>query len=105
MPVPALLRRLGVWPLPAVLTWALAWGIFKLALGQGAEPGVALGLASALGVGLSLCGDTWWRRVLIAAGFPLSLALSLPTLGLGNSREERLCLAGASAAAAAGVPH
>ena len=90
MPVPALLRRLGVWPLPAVLTWALAWGIFKLALGQGAEPGVALGLASALGVGLSLCGDTWWRRVLIAAGFPLSLALSLPTLGLGNSREERL---------------
>ena len=62
--------------MPAVLTWALAWGIFKLALGQGAEPGVALGLASALGVGLSLCGDTWWRRLLIAAGFPLSLALS-----------------------------
>ena len=84
MPVPAPLQRLAGWPVPAVLTWALAWGVFKLALGQGAQPGLALGLASALGVGLSLWGDTWWRRVLIAAGFPLSLALSLPTLGLAD---------------------
>lgn len=84
MPTPALLSRLAVWPLPAVLSWAGAWGVFKLALGQGAAPGVALGLASALGVGLSLCGNSWWRRVLIAAGFPLSLALSLPTLGLAD---------------------
>ena len=41
-----------------------------------------LGTATALGVGLSLLGNSWWRRVFIAGGFPLSLALSLPSLGL-----------------------
>lgn len=51
-------------------------------LGQGAALQLALGTATALGVGLSLLGNSWWRRVLIAAGFPLSLALSLPSLGL-----------------------
>ena len=70
------------WPLPAVLTWAAAWATFKLLLGQGADAGMALGAATGLGVVLSLLGNSWWRRVLIAAGFPLSLALSLPSLGL-----------------------
>ena len=79
-----MLQRLAAWPLPAVLTWAAAWGVFKLALGQGAEPGTAIALATALGVGLSLCGNSWWRRVLIAGGFPLSLALTLPALGWGD---------------------
>lgn len=69
------------WPVPAVATWAAAWVGFKLLLAQGAAPGTALGLATALGVVLSRWGSTWWRRVWIAAGFPLSLALSLPTLG------------------------
>ena len=75
------IRRLR-WPLPAVLSWAAAWGLFKTMLGQGAAADTALGAATALGVALSLLGNTWWRRVLIAVGFPLSLALSLPTLGL-----------------------
>ena len=70
------------WPLPAVLTWAAAWALFKLLQAQGTAPDTALWLATALGVALSLWGATWWRRVLIAAGFPLSLALSLPTLGM-----------------------
>ncbi len=73
---------LRVWPVPAVLAWALAWGAFRWLLGQGAGAGVALGMACALGVACSLWGDSWWRRGLIAAGFPLSLALTLPTLGL-----------------------
>ncbi len=75
-------QRLTAWPLPAVLTWAAAWLLFKLLLGQGVASGLALGAATGLGVALSLLGNTWWRRVLIAAGFPLSLALSLPSLGL-----------------------
>ena len=75
-------QRLTAWPLPAVLTWAVAWALFKLLLGQGVASGLALGAPTALGVALSLLGNTWWRRVLIAAGFPLSLALTQSSLGL-----------------------
>ncbi len=74
--------RLTVWPLPAVLTWGAAWILFKRLVEQGATPEVALGAACALGVLASVWGNTWWRRVLIAGGFPLSLALTFPTLGL-----------------------
>ncbi len=70
-------RVLKVWPVPAVLAWALAWGVFRWALAQGAEPGVALGLATGVGVASSLWGNSWWRRTLIAAGFPLSCFLVL----------------------------
>lgn len=73
---------LNSWPLPAVLAWAAAWLVFRGLLGQGLALQWALGAATALGVGLSLLGNSWWRRVLIAIGFPLSLALSLPSLGL-----------------------
>jgi len=69
------------WPLPAVLAWALCWTVFRELLGQGIALQWALGLSSALGVACSLWGATWWRRLLIAAGFPLSLAASLSALG------------------------
>ena len=69
--------RLLVWPLPAVMAWALAWVIFKWSMGQGLHAGFAIGLATGLGVACSLLGNSWWRRLLIALGFPLSLALSL----------------------------
>lgn len=81
MKVVPMLARLP-WPLPAVITWAAAWITFRLLLGWDVEAGMALGAATGLGVGLSLLGPTWWRRVLIAGGFPLSLGLSLPSLGL-----------------------
>lgn len=55
--------------------------MFRWALGQGVSFGVALGLACTLGVACSVWGPSWWRRVWIAAGFPLSLALSMPALG------------------------
>jgi hypothetical protein len=74
--------RLTVWPLPAVLTWSAAWVLFKLLVEQGVAPDVALGAATALGVAFSLWGNSWWRRLLIAGGFPLSLALTFPALGL-----------------------
>ena len=46
--------------------------------------GVALVAAALIGVLLSLWGKSWWRKAVIAAGFPVSFALSLPMLGLGD---------------------
>lgn len=77
-------ERLKAWPLPAVLTWFAAWVLFRLAIGQGVPLGAAMAAATVLGVATSLLGDSWWRRVWIAAGFPLSLALSLPSLGVSD---------------------
>ena len=70
------------WPLPALIAWACAWLMF-VALQRAAVPPVAaLAVASVLGTAASLWGgSSWWRRGLIAAGFPLSLAL-LGTAGL-----------------------
>ncbi len=70
------------WPLPAVLAWLLAWLLFKWLAAMEQPPGLALGAASAVGVGLSLWGETWWRRLLIGAGFPLSLAIVLLSAGV-----------------------
>jgi hypothetical protein len=64
-----------------VLAWLLAWVLFKALAGLGFAPGVALGAASALGVVCSLWGQTWWRRLLIGMGFPVSLAISLASAG------------------------
>ncbi len=65
-----------MWPLPAVLAWALAWGIFWGLQHFGFAAVLALALACTVGVALSLLGPTWWRRLMIGVGFPLSLALS-----------------------------
>ena len=71
-----------IWPLPALLTWALAWGIY---LGLG-----ALGLVSLMAFALALLvsallawtGATPWRRLFMVAGFPLSLVASGAAAGL-----------------------
>ncbi|MFT3664538.1 class I SAM-dependent methyltransferase [Piscinibacter sp.] len=67
------------WPLPALLAWGACWALFA-ALSRTAAPlPVALALAAVLGLALALPAATRWRRVFVAAGFPLSLAVS----GLG----------------------
>jgi hypothetical protein len=63
--------------LPAVLVWALAWGV-ALALGRGAGLPVALALAAGTGVGAAAAlarrlAATPWRRLIVAGGFPASL--------------------------------
>lgn len=63
------------WPLPAVLAWAACWLVYFIAL-RGLAPWVAMALASALGVLASVAARRWWRRVWVALGFPLSLALA-----------------------------
>ena len=64
------------WPLPALLTWAACWALFTAARHLGLPTLAAIALAAALGAVFSLRGSTPWRRVFIAAGFPLSLAAS-----------------------------
>ncbi|MCU0943102.1 MAG: class I SAM-dependent methyltransferase [Hydrogenophaga sp.] len=64
-----------IWPLPAVLTWGVAWAVFGALRALGLEawaPWAAL-LVSA---GLAWWGSTVWRRVFMFAGFPLSLLVS-----------------------------
>lgn len=59
------------WPLPALLTWALAWALLLLGAQLFAWWGALL-LACAVSTAASLWGSSWWRRLMIAAGFPLS---------------------------------
>jgi SAM-dependent methyltransferase len=65
-----------IWPLPALVVWGLAWALFLGLAHLGASLVVALLAASCLGVALSVLGKSSWRRLIIAAGFPLSLAIS-----------------------------
>ncbi len=64
------------WPLPALLVWGLAWVVFQALRAAQFSSLLALLLACAAGVAFSFLGHTWWRRSIIALGFPLSLALS-----------------------------
>jgi SAM-dependent methyltransferase len=67
------------WPLPALLAWAASWVLFLGLHGLRVPPGWAVALAAALGVAAGLPWRSPWRRLIVAAGFPLSLAAS----GLG----------------------
>jgi hypothetical protein len=65
-----------MWPLPALLVWALCWGLFVGLQMVEAPDWASLLLATALGGVLSLLSARRWRRVFIALGFPLSLLAS-----------------------------
>ncbi len=77
----ALLTR---WPLPALLTWLGCWLLYVLLLSAGAPVWLAIGIGALSGM---LASVLWrvlasgvavsvWRRIALAAGFPLSLLLS-----------------------------
>ena len=63
------------WPLPALLTWLMAWAVC-LALRRGEAPEwLALGLPAMIGLGAAqsrAVAGTRWRAMFVAAGFPLS---------------------------------
>lgn len=62
------------WPLPALLAWAAAWGVFAGATqGMSLPAPLALLPASTLAIAASFAGTTAWRRLFISLGFPLSL--------------------------------
>jgi hypothetical protein len=65
-----------MWPLPALLVWALCWALFLGLQTVDAPDWVSLLLATALGGVLSLLSERRWRRVFLALGFPLSLLAS-----------------------------
>lgn len=64
------------WPLPALLAWGACWLLFAALLRAAAPATLAWLLAAALGGMLALAARTPWRRMFVAAGFPLSLAAS-----------------------------
>lgn len=83
---PLFTQALG-WPVPAVLTWLAAWALAWALRAAGAPLWAALVLPTALGACAALLpwvATTAWRRVFVAAGFPMSvLALGL-TSGPGG---------------------
>lgn len=62
-----------IWPLPALLAWALAWLAYRGLQMVGLAPLPALAVAALVGLAMSFLGHTWWRRLMIAAGFPLAV--------------------------------
>jgi hypothetical protein len=64
------------WPLPALMAWGGSWLCYGLLEKSGMTTWLALSVATVLGVLLSVFSGTFWRRVAVAAGFPLSLLLS-----------------------------
>lgn len=61
-----------IWPLPALLVWVLAWACFSLLQQAGLAQWAAALVVSGVGLLTSLWGQTWWRRSMLALGFPLS---------------------------------
>jgi hypothetical protein len=58
------------------LAWASAWAIYYLLPHWGLSSELTLGVSCALGIVLSVAGATWWRRIMIGLGFPLSMLLA-----------------------------
>jgi hypothetical protein len=64
------------WPLPALLAWVAAWVAMT-----GLQHAGGLGAPLAAGAGLAVAGagalaaGSFWRRIIVAGGFPLSLAV------------------------------
>ncbi len=64
------------WPIPALLAWGAAWLLYRLMISASLPLAAAFVLATAAGVVCSVFGATFWRKLVIAIGFPLSLLLS-----------------------------
>jgi hypothetical protein len=68
-------RIAAAWPLPALAAWGGCWLVFMLVEGLGAASAPAAVGATVVGAVLALLAPSRWRRIVVAAGFPLSLAL------------------------------
>ena len=60
------------WPVPALVTWLLAWALWSTAQGLGLTSAIAFALATAVGLASAVGLAGRWRRALVALGFPLS---------------------------------
>jgi hypothetical protein len=62
------------WPLPALLAWAAGWiAMATLARTAALPPGLAVVAGLLVAAAPALFAATFWRRVIVAAGFPVSL--------------------------------
>ena len=65
------------WPLPALLAWAAGWLTMTALLRSAALAPALAALAGLLAAAApAVFATTFWRRVIVAAGFPLSLVAS-----------------------------
>ena len=65
------------WPLPALLAWAAGWiAMTTLARTATLTPGFAVVAGLLVAAAPALLATTFWRRVIVAAGFPLSLLVT-----------------------------
>lgn len=76
MSAPTPLHFFMRWPLSALLAWTFTWTLFLFVLAPCLPLLLAVAIATAAGVLCSVMAGTFWRRLAIAAGFPLSLLLS-----------------------------
>ncbi len=65
------------WPLPPLLAWAAGWVVMLALLRTGAlAPALAVAAGLAVATLPALVAATFWRRVIVAGGFPVSLLAS-----------------------------
>lgn len=74
LPLPRVAAPRLAWPAPAVLVWLGAWGIYLLLDQLPATRSAALPAAMLAGLlpAWAWPGVAYWRRLIVAAGFPLS---------------------------------
>ncbi|MBV9890613.1 MAG: class I SAM-dependent methyltransferase [Rhizobacter sp.] len=69
------MRGAATWPLPALAAWLACWAVFLAAAAVGIVAGLAAAGAAVVGVACAALARSRWRRVVVAAGFPLSFAI------------------------------
>lgn len=62
------------WPLPALVAWLFGWAAYTVLAEAGLPLAGAFAGGTVVGGLLALTVDTRWRRLIVAGGFPLSLA-------------------------------
>lgn len=68
--------------MPALAAWGLVWGQWSGLVSLGLSAQAAFGCALVTGAGLAWMSPSPWRRLMVAAGFPLSFALAGLASGL-----------------------
>jgi len=76
LPLPRKRHALLCWPAPALAVWALAWALYLLIGHAGVPTWLGLLAGTAIGLALARRGGTRLRRLVMAAGFPMSLLAS-----------------------------
>ncbi|MET0382463.1 MAG: class I SAM-dependent methyltransferase, partial [Burkholderiaceae bacterium] len=61
------------WPLPALLAWGAAWLAMTASMRSDVAPPLAIAVGVAVGAAPAVAAASFWRRAIVAGGFPLSL--------------------------------